>query len=47
MEQTDMDDLLSKIVLKTPANRHMEEIGEILARKRAASRRNETFRHAP
>ena len=45
MEQTDMDDLLSKIVLKTPANRHMEEIGEILARKRAASRRNETFRH--
>ena len=37
MEQTDMDDLLSKIVLKTPANRHMEEIGEILARKRAAA----------
>ena len=24
MEQTDMDDLLSKMVLKTPINRHME-----------------------
>lgn len=44
MEQIDMDDLLSKMVLKTPINRHMEEIGEILARKRAASRRHETFR---
>lgn len=45
MEQTDMDDLLSKMVLKTPINKHMEEIGEILARKRAASRRSEAFRH--
>jgi hypothetical protein len=24
MEQTDMDDLLSKMVLKTPINKHME-----------------------
>lgn len=45
MERTDVDKLLSRIVYKAPANSRMEEIGEILARRRAALRRKETFRH--
>ena len=45
MERTDVDKLLSRIVYKAPANSRMEEIGGILARRRAAIRRKETFRH--
>lgn len=45
MGPTDMDRLLSRIVYKTPVNSRMEEIGKLLARKRAAIRRHETFRH--
>lgn len=44
MERTDMDKLLSRIVYKTPTNPRMEEVGEILARKRSDIRRHETFR---
>lgn len=45
MGQTDVDDLLSKIVYKAPENPHLEEIGRILARKRASIRRREALRH--
>ena len=45
MNRTDVDKLLSRVVYKTPANMRMEEIGELLALKRAAIRRKETFRH--
>lgn len=44
MEQTNVDKLLSRIVYKVPVNSRMEEIGELLARKRTTIRRHETFR---
>lgn len=44
MGPTDVDELLSRIVYKTPENSRFEEIGRQLARERAAIRRRETFR---
>lgn len=45
LERDDLDKLLARIEYKTPVNSRIEEIGELLARKRAAIRRHETFRH--
>lgn len=45
MERSDLDKLLARIEYKTPVNSRIEEIGELLARKRAAIRRHEIFRH--
>ena len=44
MGQTDMENLLSRIVYKTPDNLQKERIGEILAHKRMVIRRHEAFR---
>ena len=45
MARSGLDKLLTRIEYKTPVNSRIEEIGELLARRRAVIRRHETFRH--
>lgn len=45
MARSGLDKLLTRIEYKTPVNSRIEEIGELLAHRRAVIRRHETFRH--